>query len=82
VSTPIWQIWSNSLQVTFLNVGQSFPGIEPFADEKVEILLKAKALEMGREIAHSSGRSISLIQGGFSPPNLAPLSKGTLQPGR
>jgi hypothetical protein len=45
-----------------LDVGQGFPGVETFPHKEVEILLKAKALEIGCKIAHSSGRGVSSAQ--------------------
>ena len=49
----------DDLQVTFLDIRQCFPGIEALADEGIEVLLKAQALEMGGEICHSSAQSVS-----------------------
>lgn len=66
------------LQVTLLNIGQRLPGIEAFANEGVEVLLKAQALEMGGEICHSCARGVS------STPSLAQerYSQVVYQPGR
>lgn len=47
-----------------MDVEQSFPRFETFADEGVEVLLEAQALEMGGEVTHPSvGEMASIAKG-------------------
>jgi len=44
---------SQHLQVSLLDVKYSLPGVKPFAQKGVEVLVKAQALEDRPQICHS-----------------------------
>lgn len=49
------------IEVTLLNICQCLPSVKALADKGIEVLLKAKTLEMGGEIGHSSAPGLSSI---------------------